>query len=681
MEIKILRKTIDLFNIIKEIVFRILLLFYKIKIFYGKTFIKVIKRKMNHYLEDKNKLIEKLNVNLIKTKEKELVIFKKERYNLSMFNKINTLLLNLFMMFNLIIIIHSEKHNIYQIRKLESLQEVRIKIRGKGTQNILNPSFLPLPSEIYVNGNLTLINNDSKIYNLIEEENNIIIKWDNILGNCNNMFFNCENIIEIDLSDLDTSGVTSMNNMFRGCLNLKSLKLNNLNTSLVTSMEGMFWGCNSLASLNLSSFNTFLVTQMSYMFMDCFSLISLDLSNLKTSSLLQMMSMFDNCHSLILINLSNFKTSKVTNMVKLFNNCTSLQSLDLSSFDTSSVQIMTDMFLYCSSLTSLDLSNFNTTNLISMANMFYQCNKLISINLSNFNLLNCISMNGLFNNCSNLEYINMSNFREGNFSNNRMFDGVPKNLVFCSNNENYIPNILNELNIKTCAVNDCSNNWKIKQKIIITEKNICVDKCSEDNIFSYEYKRSCYNNCPEGTRPNKDYICVIDCPYNLSFEKNEECIEKCIIQDFYTNICIINNKNIKAKEYIINGTIYEIIDGSMNSLLLNLLNEEKKDFIIKDENEIYQITSVYNQKNKVYNDSEITINIGECENILKDTYNINNNETLITLKMDYFIEGFLIPITEYAIFHPQTKQRLDLDYCNDISINIYNIGSNLFGDL
>ena len=109
----------------------------------------------------------------------------------------------------------------------------------------------------------------------------------------------------------------------------------------------------------------------------------------------------------------------------------------------------------------------------------------------------------------------------------------------------------------------------------------------------------------------------------------------------------------------------------MNSLLLNLLNEEKEDLIIKDENEIYQITSVYNQNNKLYNDSEITINIGECENILKDVYNINNNETLIIFKVDYFIEGFLIPITEYAIFHPQTKQRLDLDYCNDISINIY----------
>ena len=109
MEIKTLRKTMDLLNIIKEIVFRILLSFYKIKIFYRKTFFKVIKSKMNHYLKDKNKLIEKLNVNLIKNKEKDLIKFKKERHNLTLFNKINTLLLNLYMIFNLIINVHSEK--------------------------------------------------------------------------------------------------------------------------------------------------------------------------------------------------------------------------------------------------------------------------------------------------------------------------------------------------------------------------------------------------------------------------------------------------------------------------------------------------------------------------------------------------------------------------------------------
>ena len=35
--------------------------------------------------------------------------------------------------------------------------------------------------------------------------------------------------------------------------------------------------------------------------------------------------------------------------------------------------------------------------------------------------------------------------------------------------------------------------------IIIDEKNICVDKCSEDTTYFYEYKKQCYNNCPDNT--------------------------------------------------------------------------------------------------------------------------------------------------------------------------------------
>ena len=588
------------------------------------------------------------------------------------FKKINSLLLKWFILFNLFIIVNSKINKKYNNRKLESLEQIKIKIIGKDTQNILNSDFSAHPTEIYVNENPVDIDNENKIYNLIEEENYITMKWENKLETFEYMFLDLTNIIEIDLSNIDTSRVSNMAYMFCGCSNLRSINLNNFDTSLVTTMLGMFLRCHSLTTLDLSSFNTSLVKGMSFMFNECYSLISLNLSNFNTSLVGDMNSMFNNCNSLMFLDLSNFNTSKITYMYKLFNNCSSLKSLDLSSFDTSSVEMMTSMFSYCSSLTSLDLSNFNTSKLVSMIQMFYQCNKLISINLSNFYISNCTSMINLFYNCSSLEFINISNFIEGDeLSNDNMFDGVPNNLVFCSNNEENIPKILKELKNLSCPVNDCSDNWKINQKIIIDEKNICVDNCFEDTTYPYEYKKQCYNNCPEGTRPNKNNICLIDCPDNLSFEKNGECTEKCIIQDFYNNICIINNKNIKAKEYIVNGTINEIIDGSINFLLLNLLNEEKKDLIIKDENEIYQITSVYNQNNKLYNDREITINIGECENILKNQYKINNDETLIIFKMDYFIDGFLIPITEYEIFHPQTKEKLDLKYCNDMPINIF----------
>ena len=51
-------------------------------------------------------------------------------------------------------------------------------------------------------------------------------------------------------------------------------------------------------------------------------------------------------------------------------------------------------------------------------------------------------------------------------------------------------------------------------------------------------------------------------------------------------------------------------------------------------------------------------------------YNINENETLLILKIDYFEEGLLIPIIEYEVYNSNTKEKLDLIYCKDIKIDI-----------
>ena len=157
---------------------------------------------------------------------------------------------------------------------------------------------------------------------------------------------------------------------------------------------------------------------------------------------------------------------------------------------------------------------------------------------------------------------------------------------------------MEELNNKNCSINDCSNNWKMKQKIIISEKNKCVYNCTEDDTYFYTYKNKCYNSCPNGTKLLDEitYLCIIECSENLPFEKNGECLSSCTGEDFFNNICKINNKTIEAKENMVNLIENEIINENMNSLL-NIINEENKDLIIKDNNEIYQITSSYNQKN------------------------------------------------------------------------------------
>ena len=102
----------------------------------------------------------------------------------------------------------------------------------------------------------------------------------------------------------------------------------------------------------------------------------------------------------------------------------------------------------------------------------------------------------------------------------------------------------------------------------------------------------------------------------------------------------------------------------MDYLLLNVTAGKKEDLYIKDEDISYQITTTDNQNNNIYNNIS-TIKLGECENILKGIYDIDRNLSLIIFKIDYYLEGLLIPIIGYDVYHPKNKSKLNLSYCNE----------------
>ena len=431
---------------------------------------------------------------------------------------------------------------------------------------------------------------------------------------------------------------------------------------------------NKLTTLDLSNLVTSSATNMVGMFGNCRVLQSLDLSNFDTPKLQNTAFQFFNCHLLTSINLSNFKTSNVLSMSQMFLNCTSLTSIDLSNFDTKQTFFMTAMFFGCKELKQLNLSNFITTKNFNSYGMFYGCSKLISLDISNFDFSQTSFMASMFYDCNSLQYINFKNFIECTNPNiTNIFFGVPDNIVYCSANEANMPKIISELNKKSCTVNDCSADWKSnsQKKIIESRNNICVNDCKDDNEYFYEYKNKCYNPCPEGTHllAYIDYLCIIDCPEYLPYEKDDECLDYCSGTEFFNKICRISNQTEQAKDNMINIIFNDIKNGLMDSLLNNNLNGDFSDVIIKDENEVYQITTPLNQNTNNYNELS-TINLGECEIILKEVYNINSNQNLIIYKMEYKIDEFLIPIIEYKVFNPINNEVLNLTYCNKTKINI-----------
>ena len=351
-----------------------------------------------------------------------------------------------------------------------------------------------------------------------------------------------------------------------------------------------------------------MVISLKSLFQDLTNLISVDLTKFGYSKILDTSSMFKNCVNLKSINFGNFDTSKVVNMGHMFSNC-NVTSLNLSKFNTKSVKNMEFMFSNTKNLKYLDLQNFDTSSVTNMAGMFSGTQSLLYLNLYSF---------------KEKSQLNISN----------IFLDTYDNLIYCIN-ENNTQKISLELRTKN-YINNCS--FEIIEIIDNIEEitpEITTDKApSEKNI--------------------------------------NEIMGNCSLENYFKGVCLTSNQILtnENKDIIITDIVDNIISGNLNSILSNV-TENNEDYYIKEDDVIFQITTSDNQNNKEYNNIS-NIQLGECEDELKRIYKISKNESLIILKIDYFMPGLLIPVIGYEVFHPENRTKLDLSYCQDFLIN-YNI--------
>ena len=94
---------------------------------------------------------------------------------------------------------------------------------------------------------------------------------------------------------------------------------------------------------------------------------------------------------------------------------------------------------------------------------------------------------------------------------------------------------------------NCTEDNKCPEKYnkLIKEKNKCVNNCSKDKIFKYEYNNTCYKKYPEQTQISSynKYIC----------EKINEIIQNCNDEDFFNNQCKIEISNSEGIDNIISN--------------------------------------------------------------------------------------------------------------------------------
>lgn len=244
------------------------------------------------------------------------------------------------------------------------------------------------------------------------------------VSNFNSMFKNCKSLENLDVSKLNTTSALDMRYMFDGCTRLMSLDLSSFNTVNATNMYRMFAGCKSLTSLNLSGLKTGKVVNFSNIFLNCEKLKTLDVSGMDVSKAVNLSGMFGGCKSLTSLDLTNFKTTRANEMSYLFDGCSSLATLKFTTIDTSNASNLSYMFRGCSSLKALDLTHFNTAKANNLSGMFYGCYGLTSLNLNSFSTVNVTKMETMFYGCSNLAVLSLVHFNTENVTTMKgMFNG------------------------------------------------------------------------------------------------------------------------------------------------------------------------------------------------------------------------------------------------------------------
>ena len=331
-----------------------------------------------------------------------------------------------------------------------------------------------------------------------------------------------KNILELDLSNFDTSQVTYMQSMFFGMSNLTTLNLSNFDTSKVTNMQYMFSEMHSLTTLDLSSFNTSNVTDMNNMFKHVSSLTTLDLSSFNTSNVTDMKAMFSGMHSLTTLDLSSFDTSNVTDMNAMFTTSMSnLTTLNLSSFKTSKVMRMDYMFHGMSNLTTLNLSNFDTSNVTNMYAMFRDMSNLTTLDLSSFNTSKVTNMGEMFRDMSNLTTLNLSSFNTSKVTNMvYMFSGIHSltTLDLSSFNTSKVTNMdymfhgmsnlttLNLSNFNTSKVTNMSYMFALPDKYISNDKLEKIYVNNDFNTAKLKYSLEMFRNRKKLRGGNGSYL-------------------------------------------------------------------------------------------------------------------------------------------------------------------------------
>ena len=449
---------------------------------------------------------------------------------------------NKMIFFELMVLIWNLK--VYSFPQInDKFANITLKIKGKVTSNIFgNQAQYGHHFDNKYYPNKIIINNieqdNSNNYDFDEDINIVELFWvNNDIDSCKNMFRDNPNLIEIDMSNFDMTHVTSMWCMLKNNTNLISINLSNLDTSNVKEMNGLFDNCTSLTSINLSNFDTSQVTNIEYIFSDCHNLEYINIQNFKDTNFEKFDKFFDGVldNAVICVNKDNI--NKILDQLE--NKCYNIDCSDIwrpnqkklinidntCVDDCSNTEYKYEFYGKCYK----DCINSIKGKTIDICNYYFDYND----NEYKRCYKTCktceISSNEIIHNCNecNSEY----NLLNDSFLKSK--NCYPKCAFY------YYVDEINEHNcIKSCYGN---------HNKVIEQKKKCIDKCTKDDIYIYNYNDTCLEKCPPNTKVDEEEKkCYDSCP-EYKFEYNNSCLSDCPDNTYrffiYRNIIYFSNTN------------------------------------------------------------------------------------------------------------------------------------------
>ena len=264
----------------------------------------------------------------------------------------------------------------------------------------------------------------------------------------------------------------------------------------------------------------------------------------------------------------------------------------------------------------------------------------------------------------NICYNNCSYATNGNnyLFNNKCISHCPLNYI---SNEN------------TCILDDIHS--KLSQKMKSEDIVIPLNTILHSKEITQTMKSEDIVTLSNTILPSKEISQIINPEEIINNEKesktilSEEKISEIInINKIINTFSLESNNLIKIDENSTNKC-YINIDSLINNNNLEIKELEQCNNIFEYENMFMTLTTIENQKKNKNNGNVTTVDLLGCENILRNIYNISEDEIIFIKKIDFFQPGMKVPKVLFDIYRNLNSSnllKLNLSYCSNTKIDI-----------